>query len=379
MRGVLFPNPSKGHRMTASAPHLDGLDNPNPFPGLVALEQRTGKKVALRLGSNESLDAPLELLQHEFGEQFRQLTRLYGDPSALALRQALARIGGFDPDELCLDSGADAVIALCLRALCAPGDTVVCSAGTYPTFPYFARAGGCRVVEVPYQRTEQGVHADLAQLLEQARSSGARVLYLANPDNPTGSWAQLPALEQLAEQLPPGCTLLLDEAYLEFCPDLQAGSARPIPRCIRIRSMSKAYALAGLRVGYALADKDTLAVLNKVKIHFAVGGVAQFAAQLTLDDSAGNRRIIEDNARLREAFSRQMQAYGYRVLPSGTNFVALLLPDAQAAKQLQDTLLDHGIAVHRPPHPAFHDLIRVTVCQAALDEPVLALFAGGAR
>jgi histidinol-phosphate aminotransferase len=365
--------------VNAFARHLAELDNPNPFPGLAALERRTGKKVELRLGGNESLDAPLTTLQRVFGSEFRRLARLYGDPSALDLRQLLARIGGFDPDELCMDSGADAVIALCLRALCSPGDTVVCSEGTYPTFPYLARACGCRVIEVPYLRTAQGVRADLAQLATQAQWSGARVVYVANPDNPTGAWAQYQEMEQLAVHLPLGCTLLLDEAYLEFCPDLQAGSARTIPGCIRIRSLSKAYGLAGLRVGYALADKQTLALLDKVKTHYALGGLAQYAAQLSLGDSAGNQLIVEDNAWLREEFSRQLRAYGYRVLPSGTNFVALLLSSDQAAKNLQDRLLEHGIAVHRPSHPAFHDLIRVTLCQATLDAPVLQLFAGGPR
>lgn len=364
--------------VNAFAPHLAELDNPNPFPGLAALERRTGKKVELRLGGNESLDAPLTVLQRTFGDEFRRLACLYGDPSALELRQTLARIGGFDLDELRMDSGADAVIALCLHALCAPGDTVVCSEGTYPTFAYLARACGCRVIEVPYLRTAQGVRADLAQLATQAQWSGARVVYLANPDNPTGSWAQCQAMEQLAVHLPLGCTLLLDEAYLEFCPDLQAGSARAIPGCIRIRSLSKAYGLAGLRVGYALADKETLDLLDKVKIHYALGGLAQYAAQLSLGDSAGNRMIIEDNAWLREEFSRRLDQFGYRVLPSGTNFVALLLPDALAAKKLQDKLLQHGIAVHRPLHPAFHDLIRVTLCHATLDAPVLRLFAEGA-
>lgn len=373
-------NQLESYRMVkAFARHLYGLDNPNPFPGVAALERRTGKKVELRLGGNESLDAPMRALRWVFGAEFCNRSRLYGDPGAIELRHTLTRIGGFDPDELSLDCGADAVIALCLRALCSPGDTVVCSEGTYPSFAYFARACGCRIVEVPYLRTEQGVVADVEQLVLQARVSGARVVYLANPDNPTGSWLQYKEVEQLAVQLPVDCTLLLDEAYLDFCPDLQARSARTMQACIRIRSLSKAYGLAGLRVGYALADRETLEQLDKVKVHYALSGVAQYAAQLTLNDTENHHVITTGNARLREAFSRRMQALGYRVLPSGTNFVSLLLPDAHSAGRLQERLLDHGVAVHRPQHPAFHDLIRVTLCQATLDEAVLGLFAEGQR
>jgi histidinol-phosphate aminotransferase len=365
--------------MKPFAAHLNELDNPNPFPGLAELERNSGKKVVLRLSDNECLDAPLEVLQRTFGEDFRRQARLYGDPRAWALRRTLASIGGFDPDELSLDSGADAVIAMCLRALCTPGDTVVCSEGTYPTFAYFARACGCRVIEVPYLRTEDTVCANLLELANKARENGARAVYLANPDNPTGSWARYPEVELLAARLPLDCTLLLDEAYLEFCPALQVGSARTISGCIRIRSLSKAYGLAGLRIGYALAQKDVLAQLDKVKIHYALGSLAQYAAQLALDDSAGNQAIVESNARLRNEANWQLSLLGYRVLPSATNFVTLLLPDGEAAKSLQERLLEHGVAVHQPSHPAFHDLLRITLCQELLDGPILALFAGGAR
>lgn len=364
-----------GGVLHAFANYLRGLDNPNPFPGLVALELRTGQPVELRLGGNESLDAPMSALQRAFGTEFCDHAKTYGDPGAHQLRMTLSRIGGFDPEELCADCGADGVIALSLRALCIPGDTVVCSEGTYPTFAYFARAAGCTVIEVPYVRSDEGIFADLERLAEQARRHRARVVYLANPDNPTGSWVRESEVERLVLNLPLECTLLLDEAYIEFCVGLQAGCARAIPSCIRIRSLSKAYGLAGLRVGYALADRPTIEALSKVKVHYALGGLAQHAACLTLEDAKNTHAIVIGNALLRGEFRECLQSLGYRVLPSATNFVSLAMPDGEAARHLQRHMLDHGVAVYRPQHPAMQNLVRITLCKATLEAPVTNLLA----
>ncbi len=360
--------------MARLADHLVDLDNPNPFPGLLALERRTGRSVQLRLGGNESLDAPLTSLRQLYGDAFCHHARLYGDPSGERLRERLAQSGGFDPNELCIDSGADAVIALCVRALCSPGDTAVTSAGTYPTFGYFARASGCHLIEVPYEDHDGILSVSPDTLLETARRARAKVIYLANPDNPTGSWLPLERIEALAAQLPEDCTLLLDEAYLEFCPALAAGSERSIPGCIRIRSLSKAHALAGLRIGYALAEKNLLDGVAKARIHYSVGGLAQHAAQLALADADHAEAIRTHNALLRETLSERLRAAGYRVLPSGTNFVSLLLPTEKEARQLQEQLLTFQVAVHRPQHPSLNNLIRVTLCEAALQEWLLDIF-----
>lgn len=359
-----------------AAKHLVGLDNANPFPGLVALEQRTGYQVEQRLGGNESLDAGLVFLQEQFGESFCELARLYPDPSATALRLALERACGINPRQVCFDSGADGVIALCLRAFCAPGDKVVCTAGTYPTFAYFARASGCKVVEVPYQQGDSSLAVDLAGLLRAVVVSAAKVVYLANPDNPTGSWWSAEAVAELLDNLPLDCTLLLDEAYVDFCPDLQRDSERVMPGCVRIRSLSKSHGLAGLRLGYALADESTLALLQRVRIHYAVSGVAQYTAQQVLDHPHHGQSIISRNSLLRDAISLRLREAGYRVLPSGANFVCLVLPSVRQAQHLQEHLLEHRIAVHRPAHPALANLIRVTVCEAALADEVMELFEG---
>ncbi|KAB0644180.1 pyridoxal phosphate-dependent aminotransferase [Burkholderia latens] len=356
--------------------HVATLRHNNPFPGIYALQQRIGHPIRHRLGGNESLDAPLSALRSIDGETLREHVNLYGDPGCTLLRTVLAGTGGFDPSDICVDSGADAVLALCLRALCVPGDAAVCSAGTYPTFAYLARAAGCEVFESPYRHRRGHVRVDLDALLESVIRTEAKVVYLANPDNPTGSWHGSEDIDALCSNLPEYCTLLLDEAYLDFCSPLRHDSARVRQGCIRIRSLSKSYAMAGLRIGYALADQDTLAQLQKVRIHYAVGGLAQYLAQAVVSDQLEAAIFRASNARLRDELYLELADRGHVVLPSGTNFISVLMREGAVAAQVQQRLLGRGIAIHRPDHPAFANLLRITVCDDALREDLLSAFEG---
>lgn len=362
-----------------AAAHVAALSHHNPFPGIYALQQRIGRRIQQRFGGNESLDAPLSALRFIDAKILREHARLYGDPACTELRAALAEAEGFHPSDIRVDSGADAVLALCLRALCVPGDAAVCSAGTYPTFSYFARAAGCEVFERPYRHHAGAIQADLDALIECAILRKAKVVYLANPDNPTGTWHSAEDIDTLCSHLPEYCTLLLDEAYLDFCPPLRQDRARVRQGCIRIRSLSKAYALAGLRVGYALADQDMLAQLDKVRIHYAVGGLAQYLARTVVSDPREAADLRAGNARWQEELARRLAAQGHRVLPSGTNFVSVLMPDAGAALQAQQQLLAQGIAIHRPEHPAFANLLRITACEDAFRDELFSALGGQIR
>ncbi len=347
------------------ARHVARQENPNPFPGIGALERKSGYTVTTRLGSNECLDAPMKSLREAFGRQFCDLTRLYGDPECHALRQALAELNQVIPEQVVVDSGADALIYLGLRALCEVGDTVVCSAGTYPTLAYFAKAAGCQVAEVAYRA--EPLEVDLEAMLEAVARHAAKVVYIANPDNPTGSWQAFDAIVAFAARLPEHCTLLLDEAYFEYCEALRPFGGQVLANVIRLRSLSKTYALAGLRVGYALATPEVHGQLSKVRIHYAVGGLAQHAALLALGDQAHARALLIENAFQRETLSAHLNYLDYQVLPSATNFVSLLLPTAEQAQNMVEYLLERHISVHRPRHAALGHLIRITLCDAAVD------------
>ncbi|WP_024304530.1 aminotransferase class I/II-fold pyridoxal phosphate-dependent enzyme [Pseudogulbenkiania sp. MAI-1] len=358
--------------MTRFARHLEHHPIVNPFPGIVKLEAALGHPVRARIGSNESMPQPASPLLQLIGAAGAELARLYPDPYAHALRTRAAALNGVAAEEVVFDTGADSLILLTLRLFCNVGDTVVSTAGTYPTLRYFAEGVGAQVVEVDYARHDGLVAPDLAALAEAAHRHRAALVYLANPDNPSGHYHRAEAIERLRAALPADCVLLLDEAYVDFCVDeADAPPAGVLPNTVRLRTLSKAYALAGLRVGYAIATADIVAKADQIRPQYALSAIAQAAAQAVLDEPDYARRLIADTLALRSQLAEALRERGLTVLPSRTNFVAIAYPDAAMAEHIQRALLADGVAVHRPPHPAMNQLLRVTAHPQALDAAVL--------
>ncbi len=353
--------------MPRFADHLYTPGPDNPFPGLWVLERRLGHEIPHRLGSNEGLDMPHAALRAHFGDALAEHVTCYGDAEALGLRERLAHRHGFDVDTLLVDAGCDSLLALALRTVAPTGTTVVASAGTYPTFGYFARGQGCRLVEVDYREDAERLAPDLDALAAAAHREGARLVYLANPDNPTGYRHEADDVARLREALPEDCWLLLDEAYHDFRDDADDPIfARPLPGVIRCRTLSKAMGLAGLRVGYAIAEPETLAMMMKVRIHYAVSTLSLAAAEVVLDHPEEVDRHIRDVIERRERLAAHFHALGADVLPSATNFIGLRLPSAELAQRVQADLLEEGKLIARPAHPALGHLLRITAVEDAL-------------
>ncbi|MGO2148717.1 aminotransferase class I/II-fold pyridoxal phosphate-dependent enzyme, partial [Halomonas sp.] len=261
--------------------HLTGEGPVNPFPGIKVLERRLGRAIPHQLGSNEGLDMPHQALREHFGDALAAHAYSYGDAEAFGVRTRLSAQLGTPFDHLLVDAGADSLIALALRTTCEPGATVVCTAGTYPTFGYFAKGQGCRLIEPGYHEAPGVLAPDLEALAAAAQQENARLVYLANPDNPSGHLHSDSAIIKLRKALPDTCWLLLDEAYGDFRDDAgSAFSANALPGVIRLRTLSKAHGLAGLRIGYAIAEPAVLALMMKVHIHYAVSALTLAAAEV---------------------------------------------------------------------------------------------------
>lgn len=357
--------------MPRYARHLAEHDIVNPFPGMVQLERRLGHAVPVRIGSNEGLAEPASPLVAAFGPALADLARLYPDPYALALREQLAALTGCQPEQVVIDAGADSLILLALRLCVNPGDPVVTTAGSYPTFRYFAEGVGARLLEVPYQPYAEGLRPDWTALVATANAERAAVLYLANPDNPTGYAWPAEVILALRAALNPDTLLLLDEAYVEFIDPAKAPPAGVLPGTLRLRTLSKAYALAGLRVGYALGEASLIAKADQIRPQFALSSWAQAAAQTVLADPAYAPALRQHTLQLREQLSAALVARGWLPFPSSTNFVCLACADSQEAGGIQQALLAQGVALHRPPHPAVNHLLRITAHPAALSDAVL--------
>ncbi|XKE47256.1 aminotransferase class I/II-fold pyridoxal phosphate-dependent enzyme [Halomonas organivorans] len=353
--------------MPRFADHLYAPGPDNPFPGLRVLERRLGREIPHRLGSNEGLDMPHTALRRHFGDAMVEHVYCYGDAEALGIRRRIADQQGIPLDALLVDAGADSLLALVLRATATPGTPVIASAGTYPTFGYFARAQGCRLVEIAYDEGPDRLAPDLEALAKAAHEEDARLVYLANPDNPSGHLHDDDAIRRLRTALPADCWLLLDEAYHDFRPDADAPfAAEVLPGVIRCRTLSKAHGLAGLRVGYTIAEPETLAMLMKVRIHYAVSTLSQAAAEVVLDHPEETRAHVRSVIERRDRLAAHFRSLGADVLPSATNFLGIRLADAEIAQRVQAELLEAGRLIARPAHPGLGHLLRITAVEDAL-------------
>lgn len=328
-----------------------------PFVAPDALQRRTGRPLRLRLGANES----------NFGTSPRALAAMhaaatqsawYGDPESHDLRARLATLHGVTMNNLVVGSGIDDLLALVVRCFVAPGEPVVMSLGGYPTFAYHVAGHGGVLHRVPYRDDRN----DLQGLADAASRSGARVVYLANPDNPSGSWRSGEELRAFLDSLPPGCLLILDEAYIEFAPPGTAATVEANdPRVIRMRTFSKLYGMAGSRIGYALADEATIATFDKVRLHFGVNLVAQAGALAALDDAEFSSRVIAEVEAGRRDYAALGETLGMPTLPSATNFVAFDVGGADRARALVALLLQNDVFIRMPTAAPLDRCVRVTV------------------
>jgi histidinol-phosphate aminotransferase len=255
--------------------------------------------------------------------------------------------------------GIDGLLGLLVRLVVEPGEAVVTSDGAYPTFNFHVAGFGGVLHRVPYA----GDHEDPGALAARARALGARLVYLANPDNPMGSHHPGRAVEAMRDALPAGCLLVLAEAYADFAPPGTAAAIDPDdPRVIRLRTFSKGYGLAGLRVGYALAAPALAAAFDRVRNHFGLGRVAQAGAMAALADRAHLAQVVAGVETARRAFGEVARAAGLTPLPSATNFLTIDCGgDGALARRVLDGLLARGIFVRMPGVAPLNRCIRVSL------------------
>jgi histidinol-phosphate aminotransferase len=316
-----------------------------PFVGPEEQERARGAPFAARLGANESLFGPspaaLEAMRAEAAEVWK-----YGDPKSHDLREALAWHMGVAPENVLVGEGIDGLLGNLVRLLVAPGDAVVTSDGAYPTFSYHVTGFGGVLHKVPYSQD----HEDLPALMARAREVDAKLIYFANPDNPMGTWARGADVAAALDGLPEGCLLCLDEAYIEFAPaGTTAGIAADDPRVIRMRTFSKAYGMAGARVGYAVAEAGLIAAFDRVRNHFGMTRMAQAGALTALRDGAWLSHVQAEVARSRDAITTIAAENGLRTLASATNFVAVdCCGDGAFARAVLTGLVARGVFVRMP-------------------------------
>jgi len=338
-------------------PLVQSLPASVPFVGPETQERERGAPFTARLGANESLFGPspkaVAAMQAETAEIWK-----YGDAESFDLRAALAAHHGIAPEHFVVGEGIDGLLGYLVRLLVSEGDAVVTSEGAYPTFNYHVAGFGGVIHKVPYVEDRE----DPATLFAKAAEVGAKLVYLANPDNPMGSWHSGQTIADALENLPEGTLLVLDEAYVEFAPE---GTAAPVaaddPRVIRMRTFSKAYGMAGARVGYAIAAPGLISAFNKVRNHFGMNRFAQAGALAALLDQDWLAHVQAQVATARDRIAAIARDNGLTTLPSATNFVAVDCGgDGVFAKAVLGALVDQGVFVRMPFAAPQNRCIRVS-------------------
>lgn len=360
-------------------PHAAALPETVPFTGPETLERRAGRPFRARLGANESLFGPSPRALAAMREALEGVW-MYADPEGHDLKAAIAAHHGCAAANVVVGGGIDTLLGLLCRLTVAPGVAVVTSAGAYPTFNFHVQGAGGRLVRVPYR----GHHEDPGALLEAARAEGARLVYLANPDNPMGSHHAGAVIEEMAANLPRGTLLVLDEAYADLAPE---GSLPQIaadhPQVIRLRTFSKGYGMAGARVGYALAEAGLARAFDRVRDHFGMGRVALAGALAALADQGWLAGVRGRVAAARLRLSGIARANGLEPLPSATNFVTLDCGrDGDFARAVLAGCLERGLFIRMPGVAPLDRCLRISLGDdAALDvvEEVLPAALAAAR
>ncbi len=342
---------------------IDSLPAKVPFVGPEAQERAQGFNFVARLGANESVFGPSPKAIAAMQAAARDVW-MYGDPELHNLRHALAAHHRVAPENIVVGEGIDGLLGYLVRLLVAEGDPVVTSLGAYPTFLYHVAGFGGQVTTVPYKDD----HEDPEALLAAARATGAKLLYLANPDNPMGTWHKAEAIERLIAALPPETVLILDEAYADTAPQ-EAIPAIDVshPRVIRMRTFSKAYGLAGLRVGYAISHHELIRAFDKIRNHFGMGRIAQAGALAALKDQDHLNQTVEKISQARAEIARIVQDNGLTPLPSATNFVAVDCGrDGAYAAALLNELTKRGVFLRMPAIAPLNRTIRISCGDAAM-------------
>lgn len=338
-------------------PLVETLPASVPFVGPEALERRTGIRFRARIGANESVFGPSPRVTAAIAAAAPEVWQ-YCDPENHEIREALARHLGVQPSNVMVGEGIDGLFGLAVRLFVEPGVTVATSAGAYPTFNFHVHGFGGRLVTTPYVNDRE----DPASLLELARRETARLIYFANPDNPMGGWWTAEEVNRMIAGLPPGTLLMLDEAYGEFAP---AGTLPPLdvsnPHVLRFRTFSKAYGMAGMRLGYCIGHEALISAFDKIRNHFGVTRLGQVAGVAALADQDHLRSVVAKVKAAREKIGEIARANGLVPLPSATNFVTLDCGrDGAYAKRVLDHLVAAGVFVRMPGVAPLNRCIRIT-------------------
>ena len=339
------------------------MDTLVPRPGILDIDPYVGGESklasgrrAIRLAANENPFGPSPKAIEAYSALAGELHR-YPDGASLAVRRAIGRVHNLDIERIVCGAGSDELIALLMRAYCGPGDEVLHSQHGFLMYPISARAVGAEPVAAP----ERNLRTDVDSLLEHV-TERTKAVFLANPNNPTGSYVAVSDLFRLRRRLPDSVLLVIDAAYAEYVTtnDYEAGVklVDMFPNVVMTRTFSKIYGLASLRLGWAYCPEPIAEVLNRIRGPFNVCAPAQAAAVAALEDQEYVRAARVHNARCMAWFVQQAAQVGVATKAGAGNFALLEFADAAGACEF---LKGQGILLRRMDGYGLPNHLRVTI------------------
>lgn len=322
----------------------------------LAREMGLNEQDIIKLASNEN---PLGMSPRARQAALAALddSHRYPDGNGFELKAALAERHGVGMDQIVLGNGSNDVLELAARVFLIPGSAAVYSRHAFAVYPLATQAMGAQGIETPardWGHDLQGMRA--------AIKPGVRMVFIANPNNPTGTLLRQDELERFIESVPQEVVVVLDEAYNEYlAPDLRGDSVawlKRFPNLVVTRTFSKAYGLAGLRVGYALAHEQVTDMINRVRQPFNVNSVAQAAAVAALRDVSFVKKTFDLNQRGMLQITEGLTRLGLEYIPSFGNFIAFRIGNATA---MYRRLLELGVIVRPIANYDMPDWLRVSI------------------
>ena len=320
-----------------------------------------GKDRVIKLSSNECAfgtnPAAIEACREAADRLFR-----YPDGGSTALRQAIGETYGLDADRIVCGNGSDELIGLLCHAYLGTQDEVIITQYAFSMYRLYAIGCGASPVTVP----EKDFRVDLQAIFKMV-SSRTRMIFIANPGNPTGTYLSLEELRSFCHKLPENIMIVIDSAYAEFVgKDDYSGGAELVdefPNVVMLRTFSKIYGLGGVRLGWCYASKEIADVLNRIRGPFNVNAVAQIAGVAALKDRDFVKKAFEHNQKWLDRLPQELNAIGLRVTPSVTNFVLVHFPEKseKSAEKADLFLQDRGIIVRRVVSYGLPNALRITI------------------
>jgi histidinol-phosphate aminotransferase len=336
--------------------------NIRQMEGYTPGEQPGAGERVVKLNTNENPFPPSAKVMQAIRDVEPEMLRRYPNPVGQAFREAAAKLFGVTPGMILCGNGSDDILTIATRTFIPPGGVLAYPEPTYSLYPVLARLEEAKVLPVPW-----GVEWSLPT--DELAEAKAAAIYLANPNAPSGTFVPSSQIATLASKF--DGLLLIDEAYVDFADDNCLDLVREFPNVVISRTFSKAYSLAGLRFGYAIAQEQVVHEMLKVKDSYNVDAISVIAATAALLDQESAKKTWEYVRGERQRLTSELQQLGWSVLPSQANFILATVPGGKAREAYQK-LKQQGILVRYFDLPGLSDKLRITVGRAEENNALLA-------